>query len=80
VLGVTKCPASTLARAADTAVASPPTNIYPLVTLVIAQFRLNGRLNGLQAVGIVIAVEAIVLLSGEAKNLATPAAVLRRIG
>ncbi len=69
-----------LEKGADTAVAIPLTNIYPLVTLVIAWFWFKERLNGVQAIGILIAVAAIVLLSGEAKNLGDPGAVLRRIG
>lgn len=69
-----------LEKGADTAVAIPLTNIYPLVTLAIAWFWFKERLNAVQALGILIAVAAIVLLSGEAKNLGDPAAVLRRLG
>jgi len=69
-----------LEKGADTAVAIPLTNVYPLVTLVIAWFWFKERLNAVQALGILIAVAAIVLLSGEAKNLGDPGAVLRRIG
>lgn len=69
-----------LEKGAETSIAIPLTNVYPLVTIVIAWFWFKERLNGVQAVGILIAVVAIVLLSGEAKNLGDPAAVLRRIG
>jgi drug/metabolite transporter (DMT)-like permease len=69
-----------LEKGAETAIAIPLTNIYPLVTLVIAWFWFKERLNGIQAIGIVIAVAAIVLLSGEARNLTNPAELLRRIG
>jgi uncharacterized membrane protein len=69
-----------LEKGADTAVAIPLTNVYPLVTLVIAWFWFKERLNGVQALGILIAVAAIVLLSGEAKNLGDPLAVMHRIG
>jgi drug/metabolite transporter (DMT)-like permease len=69
-----------LEKGAETAIAIPLTNVYPLVTLVIAWFWFKERLNGIQALGLFIAVAAIVLLSGEAKNLANPAELLRRIG
>jgi drug/metabolite transporter (DMT)-like permease len=69
-----------LEKGADTAIAIPLTNVYPLVTLVIAWFWFKERLNAVQALGIVIAVGAIVLLSGEAKNLGQPAELFRRIG
>lgn len=69
-----------LEKGADTAIATPLSNIYPLVTIFIAWLWFKERLNGVQALGIVIAVVAIVLLSGEAKNLGDPAAVLRRLG
>ncbi len=69
-----------LEKGAETAIAIPLTNVYPLVTIVIAWFWFKERLNGVQAFGIAIAAAAIVLLSGEAKNLGDPAAVLRRIG
>lgn len=69
-----------LEAGADTAIAVPLTNIYPLVTIVLAYFLFKERLNLIQGGGIVIAVAAIILLSGEAKNLGDPPAILRRIG
>jgi len=69
-----------LEAGADTSIAVPLTNVYPLVTIVIAYFWFSERLNRIQAAGILIAVAAIVLLSGEAKNLGDPAAIIRRIG
>ena len=51
-----------------------------LVTIVIAWFVFKERLNRLQALGIVIAVTAITLLSGEAPNLGQPIELLQRIG
>ncbi len=65
---------------AETSIAVPLTSIYPLVTIVIAYFLFKERLNIVQGIGIVIAVVAILLLSGEAKNLGEPAAIIRRIG
>ncbi len=69
-----------LEAGADTAIAVPLTNVYPLVTLFIAYFWFKERLNLIQLGGIVLAVVAIVLLSGEAKNLGQPLELLRRIG
>lgn len=68
-----------LEKGADTAIAVPLTNVYPLVTIFIAYFCFQERLNAVQGLGIVIAVAAIVLLSGEAKNLGHPLEVLGRI-
>jgi drug/metabolite transporter (DMT)-like permease len=68
-----------LEAGADTSIAVPLTNIYPLVTIFIAWIWFNERLNLIQAAGILIAVGAIVLLSGEAKNLGDPLTILRRI-
>jgi drug/metabolite transporter (DMT)-like permease len=69
-----------LEKGAETAIAIPLTNVYPLVTLVIAWFWFKERLNGIQALGILVAVAAILLLSGEARHLANPGELLRRIG
>ncbi len=68
-----------LEAGAETAIAVPLTNVYPLVTIFLAYFWFKERLNLIQAAGIFLAVAAIVLLSGEAKNLGDPLAVLRRI-
>lgn len=69
-----------LEAGADTAIAVPLTNVYPLVTIVLAYFWFKERLNLIQGAGILIAVAAIILLSGEARNLGNPLALLRRIG
>ena len=69
-----------LEKGAETAIAIPLTNVYPLVTIVVAWFWFKERLNAVQAFGILLAVIAIVLLSGEAKNLGQPAELIRRIG
>lgn len=68
-----------LEAGAETAIAVPLTNVYPLVTIFLAYFWFKERLNLIQAGGIVLAVVAIILLSGEAKNLGNPLAILRRI-
>ncbi len=69
-----------LEHGAETAIAIPLSNTYPLVTILIAWLWFKERLNRVQILGIAIAVAAIVLLSGEAGNLGDPAAVLRRLG
>jgi drug/metabolite transporter (DMT)-like permease len=69
-----------LEAGAETAIAVPLTNVYPLVTIFLAYFWFKERLNLVQGAGILIAVAAIILLSGEAKNLGDPLAILRRIG
>ena len=69
-----------LENGADTSIAIPLTNIYPLVTIFIAYFWFKERLNWIQALGILLAVVAITLLSGEAKNLGDPVAVIKKIG
>lgn len=69
-----------LEAGAETAIAVPLTNVYPLVTIAIAWVWFGERLNRVQALGLVFAVGAILLLSGEAKNLGQPLELLRRIG
>lgn len=69
-----------LEAGAETSIAVPLTNVYPLVTIVIARFWFHERLNRVQLSGVVVAVVAILLLSGEAANLGDPLAVLHRIG
>lgn len=69
-----------LEHGADTAVAVPLTNVYPLVTIAIAWLWFRERLNSVQGIGVMIAVVAILLLSGEAGSLAQPAEFLRHLG
>lgn len=69
-----------LENGADTAVAIPLTNVYPLVTIAIAWLWFRERLNFIQIGGIGVAVMAIVLLSGEAGSLGHPGEFLRRLG
>jgi drug/metabolite transporter (DMT)-like permease len=68
-----------LEAGAVTAVAVPLTNVYPLVTIFIAYFWFKERLNLVQGLGILLAVAAILLLSGEAKSLGRPLELLHRI-
>jgi drug/metabolite transporter (DMT)-like permease len=69
-----------LENGAETAIAIPLTNVYPLVTIAVASFAFQERLNRIQVLGIVVAVAAVTLLSGEARHLADPAELLRRVG
>jgi len=69
-----------LENGADTSIAIPLTNIYPLVTIGIAYLWFGERLNWIQCSNILLAVIAIILLSGEARNLGDPVAVVKRIG
>lgn len=69
-----------LEAGAETAIAVPLTNIYPLVTALIAYFWFHEKLNRLQLGGLALAVVAIILLSGEAKLLHQPLALLRHLG
>lgn len=68
-----------LEAGADTAIAVPLTNVYPLVTIFIAYFWFKERLNRVQGLGIILAVVAILLLSGEAASLGHPLVLLHRI-
>ena len=68
-----------LEQGADTSIAIPLTNVYPLVTIFIAWIWFKERLNLIQVMGIFVAVAAILLLSGEARNLGDPIGILRRI-
>ena len=68
-----------LEAGAETSIAVPLTNVYPLVTIFIAWVWFKERLNIIQGIGILIAIAAILLLSGEAKNLGQPMELLRRI-
>ncbi len=68
-----------LENGAETAIAIPLTNIYPLVTIAIAWFAFKERLNVIQGAGVILAVVAVTLLSGEARNLSQPEELLRRL-
>jgi len=56
-----------LESGADTAIAVPLTNVYPLVTIVIAYFWFKERLNVVQGIGIFIAVAAFAAYRYEGK-------------
>jgi len=58
----------------------PVTNLYPLVTIVIAIIAFKERLNLLNVVGILFSIPAILLLSGETLLFVDPAAFIKGIG
>ncbi len=56
------------------AIVIPLTNLYPLVTIVIAILVFKEKLNGLNALGILLAIPAVVMLSGQTLLFDDPAA------
>lgn len=62
------------------AIVIPLTNLYPLVTIAIALLVFNEKLNWINGIGILLAVPAVVMLSGETLLFDDPAAFLRTIG
>ena len=52
-------------KGAQASVAIPVTGLYPLVTIILAFFMFNEKVNWVQLIGILIAIPAIILLSGE---------------
>ncbi len=58
----------------------PVTNLYPLVTIVIAIIAFKERLNWLNVIGILFSIPAILLLSGETLLFVDPAAFIKGIG
>jgi drug/metabolite transporter (DMT)-like permease len=62
------------------AIVIPVTNLYPLVTIVIALLVFKEKLNWINAIGILLAIPAVVMLSGESLLFDNPAAFFNRIG
>lgn len=62
------------------AVVVPVTNLYPLVTLVIAVLVFKERLHPLAGLGVLVVVPAIVLLSGQTQILSDPALFFHNLG
>jgi len=58
----------------------PVTNLYPLVTIVIAVLAFKERLNLINVAGIMVAVPAILLLSGETLLFTDPSLFVKSIG
>lgn len=58
----------------------PVTNLYPLITIVIAVIAFKERLNIINIAGILLALPAIILLSGQTLLLTNPSLFFRNIG
>jgi drug/metabolite transporter (DMT)-like permease len=63
----------------NAAVVIPVTNLYPLVTIVVALFAFKEKLNWVNGIGILLSVPAILLLSGESLLFKEPAAFFQSI-
>ena len=62
------------------AIVIPLTNLYPLVTIVIAVLAFKEKLNWLNVVGISLAIPAVVMLSGQRLLFDDPTAFFQTIG
>lgn len=62
------------------AIVIPLTNLYPLVTIVIAILVFKEKLNGLNALGILLAIPAVVMLSGQTLLFDDPTTFFKSIG
>lgn len=62
------------------AIVIPLTNLYPLVTIVIALLVFKEKLNWLNGVGIFLAIPAVIMLSGQTLLFDDPTAFFKIIG
>lgn len=62
------------------AIVIPLTNLYPLVTIVIALSVFKEKLNWLNGIGILLAIPAVVMLSGQTLLFDNPTAFFKTIG
>lgn len=62
------------------AIVIPVTNLYPLVTIGIALLVFNEKLNWINAIGLLLAIPAVLMLSGESLLFDNPAAFFGSIG
>ena len=62
------------------AIVIPVTNLYPLVTIVIALLVFKEKLNWINGIGILLAIPAVLMLSGESLLFDDPAAFFQTIG
>lgn len=62
------------------AIVIPVTNLYPLVTIGIALLVFREKLNWVNGIGILLAIPAVVMLSGESLLFDNPAAFFSSIG
>ena len=62
------------------AIVIPVTNLYPLITIGIALLVFREKLNWINGIGILLAIPAVLLLSGESLLFDSPGAFFQRIG
>lgn len=62
------------------AIVIPVTNLYPLVTIIIALLVFKEKLNWVNAIGIFLAIPAVIMLSGQSLLFDDPAAFLKNTG
>jgi drug/metabolite transporter (DMT)-like permease len=62
------------------AIVIPVTNLYPLVTIAIALLVFKEKLNWINGIGILLAIPAVLMLSGESLLFDNPSAFFRTIG
>lgn len=62
------------------AIVIPVTNLYPLVTIGIALLVFKEKLNWINGIGILLAIPAVLMLSGESLLFDNPAAFFKTIG
>ncbi len=62
------------------AIVIPVTNLYPLVTIAIALLVFREKLNWINGIGILLAIPAVVMLSGESLLFDNPTAFFRGFG
>ncbi len=67
-------------KGGQASVVIPVTNLYPLVTIIIAIIAFKEKLNLINIVGILLSVPAILLLSGETLLFTDPAGFIKSIG
>ena len=62
------------------AVVIPVTNLYPLVTIVIALLVFKEKMHWLNGIGILVVVPAIIMLSGQSQIFDDPSLFFKNIG
>jgi uncharacterized membrane protein len=62
------------------AIVIPVTNLYPLITIIIALAIFKEKLNWMNVIGLLLAIPAILILSGEPLLFSDPASFFRKMG
>ena len=68
------------ANGGQAAIVIPITNLYPLVTIIIALVVFKEKLNWVNAIGLFLAVPAILILFGEPLLFSDPVAFFKKMG